>query len=75
MHTLQIVFQMQPGDLYIVNNYRVLHGREPFTLNGGERKLMVINYISLVHKILVDTVYLLDYMGNILMSTTTVHYT
>ena len=35
---LCVRFQLQPGDLFIVDNLRVLHGREAFT-GGGERWL------------------------------------
>ena len=38
---MQIVHQLLPGDLYIVDNYRILHARTNFQLNGGVRHMMV----------------------------------
>ncbi|XP_035824799.1 gamma-butyrobetaine dioxygenase [Aplysia californica] len=32
-------YRLQPGDLVIFNNLRILHGRDHFTLNGGMRHL------------------------------------
>jgi len=31
---MQIEFRQQPGDLFVVDNTRVLHGRRPFTADG-----------------------------------------
>ena len=36
-----MVHRLRPGEAIITNNRRVLHGREAFVLNGGERHLQV----------------------------------
>ncbi len=35
----QIEFKMAPGDVLVVDNHRVLHGRRPFDAAGGHRHL------------------------------------
>jgi gamma-butyrobetaine dioxygenase len=35
----QLRLRLAPGDLFIVDNRRVLHGREPYAASGGERHL------------------------------------
>lgn len=35
----QAVFKMRPGDVLVVDNHRVLHGRRPFDPRRGERHL------------------------------------
>jgi gamma-butyrobetaine hydroxylase len=35
----QLRLRLEPGDLFIVDNRRVLHGRAPFAASGGERHL------------------------------------
>ena len=36
---LQVRLRLEPGDLFIVDNRRVLHGRTPYAAGGGERHL------------------------------------
>ena len=35
----RIQFKLAPGDLFIVDNLRVLHGRTGYAASGGERHL------------------------------------
>jgi gamma-butyrobetaine dioxygenase len=35
----QLRLRLEPGELFIVDNRRVLHGRAPFAASGGERRL------------------------------------
>src|SRR5207247_933363 len=35
----RIEFKLEPGDLFIVDNLRVLHGRTGYAASGGERHL------------------------------------
>ena len=35
----QIEFKMEAGDVLVVDNHRVLHGRRPFDASGGHRHL------------------------------------
>jgi gamma-butyrobetaine hydroxylase len=35
----QVRLRLEPGDLFIVDNRRVLHGREPYAATAGERHL------------------------------------
>ena len=35
----RIQFKLEPGDLFIVDNLRVLHGRTDYAASGGERHL------------------------------------
>jgi gamma-butyrobetaine dioxygenase len=35
----RIQFKLAPGDLFIVDNLRVLHGRTAYAASGGERRL------------------------------------
>jgi gamma-butyrobetaine hydroxylase len=35
----QVRLKLEPGDLFIVDNRRVLHGRAPYAASGGERHL------------------------------------
>jgi gamma-butyrobetaine dioxygenase len=35
----QVLLRLEPGDLFIVDNRRVLHGRAPYAASGGERHL------------------------------------
>jgi len=35
----QVRLRLEPGDLFIVDNRRVLHGRAPYAASAGERHL------------------------------------
>ena len=35
----QLRLRLEPGELFIVDNRRVLHGRAPYAASGGERHL------------------------------------
>jgi gamma-butyrobetaine dioxygenase len=35
----QVRLRLEPGDLFIVDNRRVLHGRAPYASSAGERHL------------------------------------
>jgi gamma-butyrobetaine dioxygenase len=37
--SFQLQLRLEPGDLFIVDNRRVLHGRAPYAASGGERHL------------------------------------
>jgi gamma-butyrobetaine dioxygenase len=37
--SFQVRLRLEPGDLFIVDNRRVLHGRAPYASSGGERHL------------------------------------
>ena len=37
--SFQVQFRLEPGDLFIVDNRRVLHGRAPYAGSAGERHL------------------------------------
>ncbi len=36
---MQVTFKLEPGEAYVVDNYRILHGRAGFNLDTGERYL------------------------------------
>ncbi len=36
---MQVTFKLQPGEVYVVDNHRILHGRTAFNLDIGERHL------------------------------------
>jgi gamma-butyrobetaine dioxygenase len=36
---MQVTFKLEPGDAYVVDNYRILHGRAAFNLDTGARYL------------------------------------
>ena len=36
---MQVTFKLVPGEAYVVDNYRILHGRAAFNLDTGERYL------------------------------------
>lgn len=36
---MQVTFKLEPGEAYVVDNYRILHGRTAFNLDTGERYL------------------------------------
>jgi gamma-butyrobetaine dioxygenase len=36
---MQATFKLAPGEAYVVDNYRILHGRRAFDAGGGERHL------------------------------------
>ena len=48
MQSPQVVHLLQPGELYIVDNLRVLHGRKKFKLNGGVRHMMVRHSLVII---------------------------
>ena len=35
---------MKPGEAVVLNNHRVLHARNAFKTNGGERHIQVLKY-------------------------------
>ena len=41
LHTLQFLHRLEPGDMFTLNNHRMLHGRKKIRLNGGSRYLNV----------------------------------
>ena len=52
----QLVFKLEPGDMYFADNFRLFHGRRPFKLETGERHMrqayMDRDVISSRHKTL-----------------------
>ena len=48
---------LQPGDLVFMDNYRVVHGREPFTprYDGHDRWLKRVNLIRDIRRVFVET--------------------
>lgn len=43
---MTVTFKLQPGQAFILDNYRVLHGRKPFELAGGGNRHMRQGYFD-----------------------------
>lgn len=43
---MTVTFKLQPGQAFILDNYRVLHGRRPFELAGGGNRHMRQGYFD-----------------------------
>jgi len=48
---------LRPGDVAFLDNYRVVHGREPFTprYDGHDRWLKRVNLIRDIRRVFVET--------------------